>query len=94
MNENEIIWIKENETNNIYCCELGKSYLEETDVVYDVHCIIGAFDNIIIPRCRTFKNPVHCTIFRKQSGIHNGDWIEYLREYSTGMACFDIEKLK
>lgn len=94
MNENNIVWIKENETNNIYCCELGKAYLDETNVMYDVNCIIGSFRNVIIPRCRTFKNPVPCTIFKAQNALHNGKYIEYLREFSTGLACFDIEKLK
>jgi hypothetical protein len=92
--ENNIVWIKENETNNIYCCELGKSYLEETDVVYEVNCIIGSFSTIIISRARTFKNPVPCTMFSTVKGLFNGYYIDYLSEVSTGMACYDIEKLK
>ena len=92
--DNDIIWIKENETNNIYCCELEKAYLEETDIVYDVNCIIGSFCTIIIPRARTFKNPVRCTMFSTAKGLFNGNYINYLSEVSTGMACYDIEKLK
>jgi hypothetical protein len=92
--DNDIIWIKENETNNIYCCELEKAYLEEMDVVYDVNCIIGSFNTIIIPRARTFKNPVPCTIFERRLGIHNGESKYFLKEVSLGYACYDIEKLK
>lgn len=93
MNENNIVWIKENKTNNIYCCELSKSHLEETDVVYEVNCIIGSFSAISISRARTFKNPVPCTMFSTIKGLLNGYYIDYLSEISTGMACYDIEKL-
>lgn len=93
MKENDIVWIKEKETNNIYCCELGEAYLEETDVVYDVRCIIGSFSTIIISRARTFKNPVSCTMFSTARSLINGNYINYISEVSTGMACYDIEKL-
>lgn len=93
MNENDIVWIKENETNNVYCCELGKAHLDDTIIVYDVNCIIGAFDNITIPRARTFKNPVSCTMYNTVNAIHNGNHVEYLKVVSSGMACYDIEKL-
>ncbi len=87
--ENDIVWIKENETNNIYCCELGKACLNATDIVYDVNCIIGSFTNIMIPIYRTFKNPVNCTML-KNVNIMN---LIAKQVISTGMACYDIEKL-
>ena len=93
--ENDIVWIKEERTDNIYCCELGKAVLGTDDVTYDVHCIIGSFTNLIIPRYRTFKNPVPCTMFEKHLGMmYNGESKYFLREISLGYACYDIEKLK
>lgn len=91
--ENEIIWIKEEGTNNIYCCELVKAHLICSDIVYDINCIIGSFESIIIPRYRTFKNPVPCMIFRVFKFIKDGNEFVYPRGSSTGMACYDIEKL-
>lgn len=94
MTESEIIWIKEDKTNNIYCCELEKAHLGEIDVVYEVNCIIGSFNTLMISRARTFKNPVFCTMFSTVKSLFNGNYIDYLTEVSTGIACYDIEKLK
>lgn len=91
--KDNIVWIKEAGTNNIYCCELEKAVLGIHDITYDVNCIIGSFTNLIIPRHRTFKNPVPCTIFKTERILYNGSYYPGLRETSWGMACYDIEKL-
>lgn len=92
--ENEIIWIKEDGTNNIYCCELVKAIVSETNIVYIVNCIIGSFVNVVIQRSRTFKNPVPCAMYEEYKEKHKGNLIAYTRAISVGMACYDIEKLK
>lgn len=92
--ENKIVWIKEDRTDNIYCCEIIMAHLEKYDILYDVNCIIGSFTNLVIPRHRTFKNPVPCTIFKTEKIMYNGDYHLGLCQSFCGLACFDIEKLR
>lgn len=93
--ENNIIWIKENDTNNIYCCEIVESYFGQIDIVYDVNCIIGtSFTQVRIPRYCNLYAPSPCEMRSPYRVEHNGYFVIYTRVCSKGTACFDIEKLK
>ena len=92
--ENNIIWIKEDKTDNIYCCEIVAVHAGETDLVYDVDCIIGSFTQIRIPRSCNLYNSCKCEIIRPYRIKHKGYFMIFDLNNSKGTACFDIEKLK
>ena len=94
MMENNIIWIKEDKTSNIYCCEIVRAHVGETDLIYDVNCIIGSFTQIRIPRACNLYNSCKCEIVRPYRAKHNGYFVLIETNNSNGIACFDIEKLK
>lgn len=92
--EDNIIWVKENKTGNIYCCEIVKAHTGETDLIYDVNCIIGSFTQIRIPRSCNLYNSCECEIVRPYHMKHIGYFMLIEGNNSKGTACFDIEKLK
>lgn len=92
--ENKIVWIKEDCTDNIYCCEIIRAHVGQKDILYDVNCIIGSFIKIKIPRSCNLYGPSQCEMMSEYHMKNLGYFMQFERTYSYGKACYDIEKLK
>lgn len=89
-----MIWIKEDKTDNIYCCEIVSGRFGLHDIIYKVNCIIGSFNEIRIERGCNFYTPSPCEMIYPMSVKNNGPFMIVNSTASKGRACFDIEQLK
>lgn len=79
---NECVWITEEETDNVYYCEIKRIHRDELFglIRYEVFPIIGSFEGFTILITGILTDPCVCII---QKGLD--------RPY--GKACYDLNKL-